>query len=204
MRVRALAVLSVLALLAAARPAAAGGGGQGACAGFMRGTAISMQDACFQGTAHIVDPGSTVTVTNHGRMPHDFTAADGSFASGLLQPGESFELTVDQRGVIPFYCTIHGSATGSGMAGVLFVGEAASSTDASRPAAAGSVLAPSTTMLADEEAMKTPAATAAVNDAVAPYLAAGALLIASIALVVAIALVRPPRRERGTAVRPEP
>jgi len=41
-----------------------------------------MQDACFQGTAHIADPGSTVTVTNRGRMPHDFVAADGSFASG--------------------------------------------------------------------------------------------------------------------------
>jgi plastocyanin len=198
MRVRTLAVLSLSILVVAARPAAAGGGGHGACAGFTRGTAISIQDNCFQGTAHIVDPGSTLTVTNEGQTPHDLTAADGSFASGLLEPGESFELTVDRGGVIPFYCTIHGSATGSGMAGVLFVEESASPTGAAPSARPASQQARATTALVGHDAANTsPAATTTVNNSVPSYLAAGALLLSILALVVAVPLVRPPRRKRG-------
>jgi plastocyanin len=161
----------------AARPAAAGGGGHGACSGFTRGATISMQDACFQGTAHIAEPGTTLTVTNYGQMPHDFTAVDGSFSSGLLQPSQSFQVTLDEPGVIPFYCTLHGSATGTGMAGVLFV---------EQPAARQAVLA--TSRAAADTATSVPS-----------YLAAGALLMSTVALAVAIGRVRPRRRARGAA-----
>ncbi len=49
---------------------------------------------------------------------------DGSFGSGQLEPGETFELTIDQPGVFEVFCTLHGTAQGQGMAGVLVVGEA--------------------------------------------------------------------------------
>lgn len=42
-----------------------------------------------------------------------------------IQPGETFELIVDEPGVIEVFCTLHGTADGQGMAGVLLVGEAA-------------------------------------------------------------------------------
>jgi plastocyanin len=190
-----LAVLALVTLVVAAGHAAAGGGGHGACAGFAHGAALSIQDNCFQGTAHIIDRGSTVTVTNQGQATHDFTAADGSFASGLLQPGESYELTVDTAGAIPFYCSLHGTATGSGMAGVLFVEQSASPAGAVRPASAQGR---ATTALAEQAATDTPATTA-VNDSAPTYLAAGALVLSSLALVVVIPLVRRPRREGGTA-----
>jgi plastocyanin len=203
MRVRMLAALAVLALVSLATvagPAAAGGGGHGVCAGFSRGAALSIQDNCFQGTAQIVERGSTLTVTNQGQGTHDFTAADGSFASGLLQPGQSYELTVDTTGAIPFYCSLHGTATGSGMAGVLFVESSASPTGAARPASAQ---ARATTALADQAATNTsPPATTAVNNSAPTYLAAGALVLSSLALVVVIPLVRRPRRDRGTANQP--
>jgi plastocyanin len=205
MRVRILAVLGALALVAlvvAVEPAVGGGGRSGGCAGFTRGAAVSIQDNCFQGTAHLVDRGSTVVVTNHGQATHDFTAVDGSFASGLLQPGQSYELTVDTAGAIPFYCSLHGTATGSGMAGVLFVAQPTSPAGAPRPA---SVQARATTALAEQAATNTPpAATTAVNDSAPVYLAAGALVLSSLALVVVIPLARRPRRESAVPrIKPE-
>lgn len=198
MRVRILVVLGALALvtlLVAAEPAGAGGGGHGACAGFTRGAAVSVQDNCFQGTAHFVDRGSTVTVTNQGQATHDFTAVDGSFASGLLQPGQSYELTVDTAGAIPFYCSLHGTAAGSGMTGVLFVDQPVSPAGAPRPA---SVRVRATSALAAQAATNTPpATTTAVNDSATVYLAAGALVLSSLALVVVIPLVRRSRRDRA-------
>jgi plastocyanin len=204
-RVRNLAVLGALALVTlvvAAEPAVAGGGGHGGCTGFTRGAALSIQDNCFQGTAHIVDRGSTVTVTNQGQAPHDFTAVDGSFASGLLQPGQSYELTVDTAGAIPFYCSLHGTSTGSGMAGVLFVEQPAPPASAPQPA---SVQASATKALAEQAAANSsPAATTAVHDSAPVYLAAGALVLSSLALVVVIPLVRRPRPESaGPHMRPE-
>jgi len=80
-----------------------------------------MQDMCFEGTAHVVKPGTTVEVTNDGGLDHDIVAVDGSFASGTIESGTTFELTIDNAGVVPFYCTLHGTADGDGMAGVLIV-----------------------------------------------------------------------------------
>jgi plastocyanin len=177
MRMRAVVALSAFVFLAGIGPAEAGGGGFGSCAGFSRGRAIVMRDACFEGTAHITETGSTVTVTNDGNLAHNITAVDGSFASGLLQPGESFTFRVGAPGAVPFYCTLHGSATGSGMAGVLVVEAAGARATAAR------VSAPT-------EAI--PRETA--HNSVPSYLAAGALLLSTIALAVVIALPRPRRR----------
>lgn len=106
--------------------ARAGGGGLASgCPGFGEGTTISMLDSCFSGTAHFAPSGSTIEVSNDGQMPHTFTAVDGSFDSGEMQPGETFELTVDEPGMYRVFCSLHGTADGQGMAGVLVVGEAA-------------------------------------------------------------------------------
>lgn len=122
MRVRPLLALSALTLLVLAAPASAAGGGGGPCKKFARGPDVSMQDACFEGTAHSVRPGTTIAVTNDGELDHDIVAVDGSFASETVAPGETFEVTIDDAGVVPFYCTLHGSIEGDGMAGVLIVG----------------------------------------------------------------------------------
>ncbi|HSK06715.1 MAG TPA: hypothetical protein VK990_04285, partial [Acidimicrobiia bacterium] len=94
------------------------------CPGFSEGTTISMLDSCFSGTAHFAPTGSPIVVSNDGALPHTITAVDGSFTSDELQPGETFELTFDQPGVFEVFCTLHGSANGEGMSGVLIVGEA--------------------------------------------------------------------------------
>ncbi len=104
----------------------AGGGGvdPSACAGYSEGTEIAMQDSCFSGTAHFAPSDTTITVSNVGFMPHSLTAVDGSFDTGLLDAGGTAEINVGESGIYRVFCTLHGTAAGDGMAGLLVVGEA--------------------------------------------------------------------------------
>ncbi|MGH8914821.1 MAG: cupredoxin domain-containing protein [Acidimicrobiia bacterium] len=105
--------------------AAAGGGGDiSSCSGFATGTTVSMLDSCFNGIAQFAPAGSSITVSNAGGLDHSFTAVDGSFDSGKLEPGETYELVVDEPGIYEVFCVLHGTADGQGMSGVLIVGEA--------------------------------------------------------------------------------
>jgi hypothetical protein len=117
--------LLVGASLLAAVPAVAlaGGGGGSPCAGFAAGGTVIMRDSCFEGVAHFVRPDSTLVVYNEGSAQHSLTAVDGSFDTGLLEPGASAEIEVGPEGIVQLYCTLHGTAQGQGMAGVLIVGE---------------------------------------------------------------------------------
>ena len=101
---------------------AGGGGGGGLCAGFASGDTLIMRDSCFEGTAHFASPGGTLVVSNEGSAPHSFTAVDGSFDTGLLQPGQTARIPLEADGISRAYCTLHGTADGHGMAGVLVVG----------------------------------------------------------------------------------
>jgi plastocyanin len=139
---RVLGVLSLagLVVLAAATAAAAGGGGHGgaSCRAFGEAVTIVMRDNCFDAIAPTVAPGMTVTVTNAGDLPHTITAVDGSFDSGIVEPGGSFRLDVgDEEGMVPVYCTLHGSADGSGMAGLVRVSAAADADDGLAATSAG-------------------------------------------------------------------
>jgi plastocyanin len=133
---RRLLVSCVILMLMPGVAWAGGGHGTSACTGFGEGTAVSMQDSCFTGTAHFAPSGTTINVTNDGGLPHTLTAVDGSFDTGQVAPGSSVELTIDEPGIYRVFCSLHGTAQGEGMAGVLIVGEAA----------AGSVAAPSDTL----------------------------------------------------------
>jgi len=104
----------------------AGGGGVdvSGCAGYGEGDTISMRDSCFAGTAHFVPSDTPVAVRNDGGMSHSLTAVDGGFDTGLVDPGQSAVLTFDEPGIYRVFCTLHGTAAGEGMAGVVVVGEA--------------------------------------------------------------------------------
>ncbi len=103
--------------------AGGGGGNMSQCQGFATGTSISMLDSCFDAIAHSAPTDTAITISNDGALPHTFTAVDGSFDSGNLEPGQDFELIVDEPGIYQVFCTLHGTAEGAGMAGVLVVGE---------------------------------------------------------------------------------
>ena len=104
--------------------ARAGGGGEiSMCPAYSSGTTLSVLDSCFNGIAHSAPVGQTLTVSNEGQLPHTLTSIDGSFDTGQLLPGESASLSFDVAGIYKVFCTLHGSIDGSGMAGVLIVGE---------------------------------------------------------------------------------
>lgn len=113
-------LIMVTALTMVPGLALAGGGGHASgCSGFTEGTEMGMADSCYEGVTHFVPAGQTLTVRNDGEMPHSITAVDGSFDSGLMQPGETYAITLTEPGVVRVYCTLHGTADGGGMAGVL-------------------------------------------------------------------------------------
>jgi plastocyanin len=70
-----------------------------------------------------VPVGTEVEWDMAGRNPHTVTADDGSYDSGILQPGDEYSRTYDKPGVYPYFCTLHGAAGGKGMAGVVVVGD---------------------------------------------------------------------------------
>lgn len=115
------ALAALAALVALAGPAVAGGGG-GDCAGFAEGDEVVLRDGCLDGIAHFAGDAGRITVVNEGGLPHDYTAVDGSFATGTLAAGESTPVEVP-AGVHRVRCTLHSGAEGQGMAGVLVAGD---------------------------------------------------------------------------------
>jgi hypothetical protein len=121
----ALILFGLLTLSPAAAFAGGGGGGGGPCAGFASGNKVLMRDSCFNGVAHFAEAGAALKISNEGHLPHSFTAVDGSFDTGVLEPGESATVQLEKASLIQVYCVLHGRASGEGMAGLLVVGEPA-------------------------------------------------------------------------------
>lgn len=76
------------------------------------GDEIVISGSSFSGVTE-VDVGTTVTVVNNDSLPHTWTATDGTFDSGGLSPGDSFEFTFDEPGTYEFRCNIHPTMTGT-------------------------------------------------------------------------------------------
>ena len=75
------------------------------------GAVIEIADFAFSGDFDL-SPGQTVEVVNNDSAPHTFTAADGSFDTGTIDPGDSVTFTVpDAEGPIDVFCSIHPSMT---------------------------------------------------------------------------------------------
>ena len=90
---------------------------------------VEMYDNRFQYTEIKIPVGGTVNWVGAGRNPHNAVEANGEWSTesafGSLDQSEGDEavLTYDEPGEFVFFCTYHGNARGSGMAGVLIVGE---------------------------------------------------------------------------------
>ncbi len=128
---------------------------------------VSMLDDHFDPAEITVPVGATVRWVNKGTHKHTATADDGSFTSGQLKAGDSFEHTFDKAGNVALYCENHGDKGGVDMAMVIHVSNSAAST----PAVAHTEEATTQPSVAQtEEATHTPT--------LAPTLAAAVPLIA--------------------------
>ena len=88
------------------------------------GGSVSAIDDVFTPEVIRVAPGETVRWTNDGKSPHTVDADDGSWSSGNLDPGATFERRFDEPGIYPYFCRYDGRRGGVGMAGTIVVGDA--------------------------------------------------------------------------------
>jgi plastocyanin len=99
---------------------------------------VEMLDNRFSPAEIRVPVGAEVTFIGAGRNPHNAVSADGSWTTedsfGSLEQARGDEAVVrfDIPGEHNFFCTLHGTADGNGMAGRLVVGDVGAS-----PAAQG-------------------------------------------------------------------
>lgn len=79
---------------------------------------VEIVGALFQPDTVVVAVGDTVTWVNRGIVPHTVTAADGTWDSGAVAPGEAFVLAVERAEAVRYVCQYHPT-----MAGALTVGK---------------------------------------------------------------------------------
>jgi plastocyanin len=74
---------------------------------------VAAYDGYFYPADITVPSGTTVVWTNVGEKPHTVTAHDGSFASGTLYPGETYQVTFYEPGTYTYQCSnaMQGSVT---------------------------------------------------------------------------------------------
>lgn len=77
------------------------------------GTAVTIADFAFAPAELAVAAGTTVTWSNEDWAPHTATAADGSFDSGRLDQGATFEQTFAEAGTFAYTCSFHPGMAGS-------------------------------------------------------------------------------------------
>lgn len=73
---------------------------------------ITIADFAFSGVTEVA-VGTTIVVTNTDSAVHTFTAEDGTFDSGSLRKGDTFEFTFDTPGEFAYFCNFHPSMTGT-------------------------------------------------------------------------------------------
>lgn len=83
---------------------------------------VPMVGFAFNPDTTVVPLGGTVVWVNQDGAPHTATADDnGTFKSDLISKGQSFRHTFDAVGEFRYFCELHGSPGGEGMAGTIRV-----------------------------------------------------------------------------------
>jgi LPXTG-motif cell wall-anchored protein len=193
---RILVILSIVALGFAGRSTLAAPAAQ-------RSVTVEMRDFDFAPKTLTITAGTTVNWPNTGQAPHTATSDTGLWDSGRKAAGESFSFTFNQAGTFPYYCTLHGTPGGVGMAGTIVVtaaqAPAATATTApARPApaatrapAGAAPAATATTAPAAGGANATPPTLPATGQSSINILLLG---IATLSLVAGLVLNRSARR----------
>ena len=75
-------------------------------------TAVRIANLTFDARTVRVRAGTTVRWTNGDQLQHSVTADDGSFDSGLIEPGRSYGRVFDRPGDYAYHCTPHPFMTG--------------------------------------------------------------------------------------------
>lgn len=68
---------------------------------------VVMKAISFQPAELTVHAGETVEWKNEDIVAHTVTASDGSFDSGLIQPGGAWKMTIKNAGTLEYHCRPH-------------------------------------------------------------------------------------------------
>ncbi len=82
---------------------------------------IDMANFAFSETTLTIPVGTTVVWRNLDSVQHSATADDGSFDTGLFDPGQEARVTFDTPGTFAYFCQLHGGAGGVGMSATIIV-----------------------------------------------------------------------------------
>ncbi|OGN86864.1 MAG: hypothetical protein A2X23_00560 [Chloroflexi bacterium GWC2_73_18] len=77
------------------------------------GTSVRMAGSRFEPSVLTIAQGEAVRWFNDDALPHTVSATDGSWDSGNLAPGQSFERRFDAMGSYPYLCRYHPGMTGT-------------------------------------------------------------------------------------------
>jgi mono/diheme cytochrome c family protein len=67
----------------------------------------AVDEYAFKPLRSRVRAGARVTFVNNGRLAHSFVSRDGSWKTGVLQPGQEAQLRFDAAGTYTFTCEAH-------------------------------------------------------------------------------------------------
>jgi plastocyanin/uncharacterized membrane protein YozB (DUF420 family) len=81
---------------------------------------VTLSNNRFEPRELTIEPGMVV-VWKDVAGPHTVRSDDGSFESPILTAGQEFNRKFENEGRYPYFCTLHGSAGGHEMAGVIIV-----------------------------------------------------------------------------------
>ena len=76
-------------------------------------TTIGIDNFAFTPDNATTAVGTTITWTNDQKFVHTVTADDGSFDSGDMAAGATFEQTFDATGTFTYHCSSHSNMTGT-------------------------------------------------------------------------------------------
>ena len=76
------------------------------------GATVEMRQMAFAPQRLEITAGTTIEWTNRDQLAHTITADDGSWDSGLIEPGKTWRRTFDQPGTYAVHCTPHPFMTG--------------------------------------------------------------------------------------------
>jgi plastocyanin len=84
---------------------------------------INVEDFVFEPSYLQARVGETIRFVWTGEIPHtttsDATSGNNAWASELLGQGSTYEITLTEAGLHPYYCVPHGGPGGIGMAGII-------------------------------------------------------------------------------------
>ena len=76
------------------------------------GATITISGLSF-GDPVSIGVGAPLVIRNEDSLPHTWTAVDGAFDSGNIDPGAQFSHTFDTPGEYAFLCELHPTMTGT-------------------------------------------------------------------------------------------